>query len=314
MANITLPDGSVKQLPDGSSVLDLANSIGKRLAQAAVAIASTAPLLQGAPSARVVRRAALQLSSQEPRLPGRNLKEKVENLIAYGGSGLELMRGFDPREALDAIKGTPIKISAICAADGPYIVPYEKQRRKAIDNAKHLLELAGEVNSTGVIMVPAFNNAKDQLQGHDAHKMLIDILHELGEHGEKHNSRMMLEPLNRREAWFLRQLAYAASICQEVNSPGVAMMGDMYHMNFEEPSDQAAFMSAGPYLHHVHLASTKRNLPGQDDRSFVDGFRGLKRIGFDNYMSLECGVIGDREVEIPKSFKFLKEQWEQATV
>src|SRR6266566_40968 len=37
MANITLPDGSVKQLPDGASVLDLANSIGKRLAQAAVA-------------------------------------------------------------------------------------------------------------------------------------------------------------------------------------------------------------------------------------------------------------------------------------
>src|SRR3954463_8312366 len=37
MANITLPDGSVKQLPDGASVLDLASSIGKRLAQAAVA-------------------------------------------------------------------------------------------------------------------------------------------------------------------------------------------------------------------------------------------------------------------------------------
>src|SRR5215203_6827128 len=37
MANITLPDGSVKQLPDGSSVLDLASSIGKRLALAAVA-------------------------------------------------------------------------------------------------------------------------------------------------------------------------------------------------------------------------------------------------------------------------------------
>ena len=37
MANITLPDGSIKQIPDGSSVLDLANAIGKRLAQAAVA-------------------------------------------------------------------------------------------------------------------------------------------------------------------------------------------------------------------------------------------------------------------------------------
>jgi threonyl-tRNA synthetase len=37
MAIITLPDGSKKELADGSSVLDLASSIGKRLAQAAVA-------------------------------------------------------------------------------------------------------------------------------------------------------------------------------------------------------------------------------------------------------------------------------------
>src|SRR2546421_8772606 len=37
MATITLPDNSTKELPDGSTVLDLANSIGKRLAQAAVA-------------------------------------------------------------------------------------------------------------------------------------------------------------------------------------------------------------------------------------------------------------------------------------
>src|SRR5690349_11692266 len=37
MATITLPDGSKKELPDGSCVLDLASAIGKRLAQAAVA-------------------------------------------------------------------------------------------------------------------------------------------------------------------------------------------------------------------------------------------------------------------------------------
>src|SRR5688500_11354914 len=36
MASIKLPDGSIKELPDGSTVLQLAESIGKRLAQAAV--------------------------------------------------------------------------------------------------------------------------------------------------------------------------------------------------------------------------------------------------------------------------------------
>jgi threonyl-tRNA synthetase len=37
MATFTLPDGSKKELPDGSTALDLANTIGKRLAAAAVA-------------------------------------------------------------------------------------------------------------------------------------------------------------------------------------------------------------------------------------------------------------------------------------
>src|SRR3978361_599402 len=37
MATLILPDGSRKELPDGSTLLQLAESIGKRLAQAAVA-------------------------------------------------------------------------------------------------------------------------------------------------------------------------------------------------------------------------------------------------------------------------------------
>ena len=40
----------------------------------------------------------------------------------------------------------------------------------------------------------------------------------------------------------------------------------------------------------------------------------LKRIGYQDYCSLECHVEGDPNVEIAKSFKFLKAQWEEATV
>jgi sugar phosphate isomerase/epimerase len=74
---------------------------------------------------------------------------------------------------------------------------------------------------------------------------------------------VLLEPLNRTEAFFLRQLADAASICRDAGHPGVAMMGDFYHMHREETSDLGAFISAGSYLHHVHLASRTRKLPGQ---------------------------------------------------
>jgi sugar phosphate isomerase/epimerase len=262
-------------------------------------------------------KAVLKLSSQESRLPGRNLKEKVENLAKYGGIGIELHSpNLENRikEAQDAIAGTEVKISAICAADGPYIVSDEAQRRKAIDNAKRLLTAAGELGSTGVIMVPAFNDAKNVVMGKEGRAILIDVLKELGEHAVQAKSRMMLEPLNRGEAWFLRQLADAASICRDVNSPGIMMMGDFYHMRIEETSDMGGFVSAGKYLHHVHLASRKRVMPGQDERSFVDGFRGLKMIGYKDYCSLECGCEGKPEEEIAKSFSFLKRQWEEAVV
>jgi sugar phosphate isomerase/epimerase len=134
----------------------------------------------------------------------------------------------------------------------------------------------------------------------------------LGEYAVKVGSRVLFEPLNRNEAFFLRQLADAAAICRDCNSPGIQMMGDFFHMGIEETSDLGAFISAGQYVHHVHLASRARNLPGQDDRSFLDGFKGLKYIGFQDFCSLECGVQGDRKVEIPKAVAVLRDQWEKA--
>lgn len=270
-----------------------------------------------APAMPVTAKAVMKLSSQEWLVPGRNLKEKVETLAKWGAVGVELGGGFNANEVLAAISGTNVKVSAICAADGPYIVTDETQRRKAIDNAKRILDKAGEVGSTGVIMVPAFNGAKNQLVGKEARDLLVkEILPELGEHAVKAKCRMLLEPLTRGEAYFLRQLGDAASICRDVNSPGIGLMGDFYHMHIEETSDCGAFLSAGKYLHHVHLASRTRSriLPHQENSDYRDGFRGLKMIGYQNYMSLECGRRKDTDpaVEIPATFRFLEKQWEEA--
>ena len=136
--------------------------------------------------------------------------------------------------------------------------------------------------------MPAFNG-QTKLTNQEIRQVLLDTFPAIGEYAVSVGSRVLLEPLNRGEAFFLRQLADAASICRDINSPGVQMMGDFYHMYIEETSDLGAFLSAGSYLHHVHLASRIRVLPGQDERSFVDGFRGLKLIGYQDYCSFECG-------------------------
>lgn len=262
-------------------------------------------------------KAKLQLCSQESRIPGDSLKEKIDKLQKWGARGVELSGGNlskRVKEITDALKGTKIKISAICGGYSGLLISPDKTRRDlAISTMKDLLSVAAELGAIGAIAVPAFNK-HTQLVGKEARDVLIETLKPIGEHAGKLGVKVLLEPLNRKEAYFLRQLADAASICRDVNSPGIAMMGDFYHMYFEETSDQGAFLSAGKYLHHVHLGSIKRKLPGQDARSFVDGFRGLKRIGYQGFVSLECGCIGKRDIEIPRSFRFLEKQWNEATI
>ncbi len=263
------------------------------------------------------KKAVLNICSQEGRVPGKSFEEKVAKLVKWGATGLEV--GGNPanrvKQIKNGLKGTKIKVSALCwgACGGKLVSSDAKTRKEGIDALKRALTTAGELEAVGVIFVPAFNN-DSKLPNKEIRKILLDVLPNVGEHAVKCKTRVLLEPLNRREAFFLRQIADAASIARDSKSPGIAVMGDFYHMFFEETSDMGAFISGGNVMRHVHLASRKRILPGQDDRSFVDGFRGLKMIGYQDYCSLECGCKGDPNVEIPKSFRFLERQWEEATI
>ncbi|MCC7492101.1 MAG: sugar phosphate isomerase/epimerase [Fimbriimonadaceae bacterium] len=279
------------------------------------AAASGAALALATPSRAQAPAAELQLCSQEGRIPGKSLEEKLAKMVAWNMQGLEVGGGGLANRAAaltQALAATPIKLAAVCAGyQGALVAGDPAERDKAMASIRDLLTVVGQLGSTGLIVVPAFNHHKP-LPNHEARPLLVQQLKELGAHAESVKARILLEPLNRGEAFFLRQLADAASICRDVNNPAVCLMGDFYHMKIEETSDQGAFLSAGPWLHHVHLASRTRQLPGQDERSFVDGFKGLKAIGYRDYCSFECGCKGDPEVEIPKSLALLREQWAQA--
>jgi sugar phosphate isomerase/epimerase len=292
------------------------NRRGFLLGSSAMAMGAMAlPSMVQAQTTEPKKESALKLSSQLGIIPGKDLDEKLAKMEKWGFDAVELPDNIVGKEKMyqDAIAKTKLKISAVCwgSIKGDLVSDVAEKRPKAVEALKQVLTSAGELKSTGVIFVPAFNG-QTKLTNQDIRKILLETLPEIGEHALKVNSRVVLEPLNRKEAFFLRLLADAASICRDCKNEGIQMMGDFYHMCIEETSDLGAFISAGKYLHHVHLASRTRKLPGQDDRSFVDGFRGLKWIGFQDYCSFECGVNGDREVEIPKSLAFLREQWAKA--
>jgi len=283
-------------------------------------LASSKTVTAPAKGEGLATKAKLNISFQEGTAPGATLKEKFDFMEAHG------VVGFEPhgkallarkQEFKDALRGRKIKVSAVCAGFDGFILSTDPAIRKQCrDTMAELIIAAGEVGSTGVIIVPAFNNQVPAMpHTQETRDFLCEQFDEMGTLAHQHGTTVILEPLNRKEAFYLRQVGDAASICRDINNPGVRCMGDFWHMTWEENSDMGAFISAGEYLQHVHVASRKRrSMPGEDGEAdnYVNGFKGLKMLGYNKYVSFECGAQGDRAKVVPAALALLRKQWEEA--
>lgn len=265
-------------------------------------------------------KAKLNLSFQEGIAPGENLNQKLDYMEKLGVVGFEPGgRGLKDRvsEIKQALNGRDIKVSAICAGFDGFILSIDPAiRKQCMDTMKEIITAAGELGSTGVIIVPAFNGQVPALpHNQETRDFLCEQFTEMGNHAAQNGTTVIFEPLNRKECFYMRQVADAASVCRDINNPGVRCMGDFWHMTWEETSDMGAFISGGDYLQHVHVASRKRrSMPGEDGEAdnYVDGFKGLKMLGYDKYVSFECGCQGDRNIVVPAAVELLRKQWEEA--
>ena len=262
----------------------------------------------------------LRLSFQEGLTPGETLPEKLDFMESLGITGFEPGGGGlagRVGEIREALRGRNIRVSAICAGFDGFMLAGDPDVKARFDTTmREIVRAAGELESTGVIMVPVFNWQTPALPHTlETRDYLCAQLHDLGEFALSCGTTVILEPLNRKEAFYLRLVSDAAAICRDADSAGVKCMGDFWHMQ-EETSDYAAFMAAGPYLQHVHIASRgNRVMPGEDGDvdNYTDGFRALKELGYQNYVSLECGCRSeDRAGTLKAAVVLLRRQWDEA--
>jgi len=283
-------------------------------------------------------KAKLRISSQLLGwIPGKNDAEKMKQMKDWGMEAVEVGghvgQNHDlAKEYKKMADDAGLEVSVICGGvpGGEVCSGDAEEARRGFDKLKISLEAAAILECCGLIFVPSFNGEQERIRRthQEIRKALIDIdpntreikggfLKPVGDFAASLKTNLILEPLNRKEAWFLRQVADGAAICRDVQSEGVKTMGDFYHMFYEETCDMGAFISGGKYVKHVHFGcGNRRIMPGQDPaQSFVSGFRGLKFIGYRDFMSFECGCLGGDDkgaVEAPKVLDFLRKSWEEA--
>ncbi|MFO1521392.1 MAG: TIM barrel protein [Kiritimatiellia bacterium] len=272
--------------------------------------------------------AELNLCLQWGGIPGGEIKEKLDFLEANGFGAVEIPSGDWPvktgPELVKAMEGRKLFIATAC---GPSDFSYAEPEKREAEVQKFLpvIEALGAMKSAGLILCPARGNVAMGFK-----ELRDDFVNNTGrrlaEHAAKHGTSIVLEPLRRNETPFLRQVADGARMAADIG-PGAAVMGDFWHMQLEETSFMGAFVCAGKLLKHVHIAGLReRIIPGvhADADVYVDGFKGLKLIGYRGAVSFEGGwpknpadpkqgLPEDKKIELIRNMvKMLREQWAMA--
>ena len=298
---------ALASVPAGSSAL---------AADAAEAAAASMPKL--APPARA---AQLNLCLQWNSIPGGSIPEKLDFMEQNGFAAIEVPSGDALLELADPmakeLEGRSLVVSTACGPSN-FAWADKARRQEQVDILKPVIEKLGLLKGVGLIVCPARN--KPELAFPELRQDFIENTgRQLAEHALKHNTTIALEPLRRQETPFLRQVADGAMMAREIGA-GATVIGDFWHMHFEETSQMGALISAGSLLSHIHIASLKRRMvPGMDgdEDRYEDGFRALKLLGYRGAVSFEGGFPKDAPVEtrialLKDMCTLLREQWAEA--
>ena len=259
----------------------------------------------------------MKLACQEHLLPGDGILEKWEFAASAGFDGIEL-RGMDDwrvrLEDLRAAREQGVVFSSVCLISDRFIGDLDADRRReALEHMKHLLSGISELGGTGAITPAAFGLTSRALPPFKAprtqdedRRVLTGALEELGEHADREEAVVLLEPLNRYEDHMLNRLDQGVELCKAIDRDSVKVMGDLFHMNIEEDDPGESIRRADGYLAHVHLADSNRAQPGAGHNDFASAFGALREIEFDGYLAMECGIRGDAKTVLPQVVRHLR--------
>jgi sugar phosphate isomerase/epimerase len=250
-------------------------------------------------------------------VPGETLEERLANLEAWGYQGIQLQRRtmeMGVPAIQKALAGSSVELCIFGGGRG-LLAAEPELRQAAVAQIEEGLHQAAELGAVGSIVVPvrvpeiAPPDPPRTLYGLQC-EILIEELAQIAPTAEETGALVILEPLNRYESRFLQRLDQAADICRAVDSPGIKLMADFFHMNIEEIDIGQAIVEAADCIGYVHLADSNRYQPGAGHLDFEPGLAALKRIGYDGYMTMECKILGeDKGKALIESARYVRETW-----
>lgn len=225
---------------------------------------------------------------------GRDLETAFREVKESGITAVEFWTWEDKHiEKLKMLKEeTGIEIAAFCTG---FISLVEAVKwDEYLDSLKKTIQTAKELGCRTII---SQTGSELPISREEQQRSLIDGLKACVPYLEEAGITLVVEPLNLRvdhAGYYLSSSDEAAKIMNEVGSPYVKMLYDIYHQQITEGDLIRRITEYIPYIGHFHAAGN----PGRHElyHSEVDYqkvFEAIRKTGYEGYIGLEYFPVDD---------------------
>jgi sugar phosphate isomerase/epimerase len=217
-----------------------------------------------------------------------------------------------------ALKGEyGLEISCINECWGEMWDPYsptyktlteQKTAELAIQETKTSIDFAAEVGAPTVTVAVAIHDNITPDNVREATAIAVEALQQMCDYAKTKDIRLAFEATNHLEMGkFVNTVLNHKRLIEQTNRDNIGIQIDWFHANFEELNPYEAIMDAHPLLWHLHFRDSNSLTPGYGTVDFKAVIRGLKRIGYAGYCTIESApMIPDSDTAAKDGIEYLK--------
>ena len=179
---------------------------------------------------------------------------------------------------------------------------FQKAAEESIEAAKFL--------GVPSLIITVGNTRSDDITRYEQHANIVLMLRHVAPLFENSGVTLIVEPLNilcNHMGYFLASSYEAFEICNEVGSPNVKVLYDIYHQQITEGNLIPTIRKYFDLIGHFHVADVPgRNEPGTGEINYKNVFKAISDLGYDKYVGLEYSPTIDTAETIKKTLELCK--------
>jgi hydroxypyruvate isomerase len=232
-------------------------------------------------------------------------------ILNWGHLDLERVRGEIDRTGVQVSailfhSSDPAKKALIANTHG---IVNADARDAFVDAVRETIAAAEKISCKNIVVTTG--NEVADLSRQAQHANVVAALKAAAPLAEAAGIRLVLEPLNilvNHMGYYLTTTAESVAIIQEVGSPMVQVLYDVYHQQITEGNLINNIRNNIQYIGHIHVGDVPgRKQPGTGEINYKNVFKAIRDTGYTGFVVFECGLTEPVEVVCPKMWALLED-------